>query len=560
MKKRLFVLGLVCILLFTLTVSATAQTYAFSLDKEVVDVYWESDGSLSLSYQFTFTNANYADPLDYVDVGMPNGSYSLNNIVADVNGTPISHIAYSAYVDGVELGLGSNAIRPGQTGTVTMFASGIQGVLYQDSDDSNYASAVFSPTWFDSDFVSGNTDLTVAFHMPPGVTSEEPRWHRSPAGFPDTPFTGYDDNDRIVYVWNNPSANGHTQYLFGASFPKNYVPAGVIATPTVWQRLGIDPEAIIGFVIFCMAGLFVLGIPVLAIISSQRRRMKYLPPKIAIAGHGIKRGLTAIEAAILLEQPMDKVLTMILFAVIKKGAASVVTREPLKLDISEPLPEGLREYEISFLNAMKLEDKRKRAKETQEAMIQLIKSVQKKMKGFSARETRNYYKDITEKAWAQVEQADTPEVRSEKYEEVMEWTMLDKDYSDRTTTVFRNTPVFIPTWWGRYDPTYSRPSASAPAPTIQKTSAPASRPTPGGSGLPHLPGSDFAASITNGVQTFAAGAVGSLTSFTSGVTNKTNPPPPPSSGSYSSRSSGGSSCACACACAGCACACAGGGR
>lgn len=559
MKKRLFLLGIIVVLLLSIAIPAAAQTYAFSLDKEVVDVYWENDGTLSLSYQFTFSNAAYAAPIDYVDVGMPNGAYSLNNIVADVDGIPISHIAYSAYVDGIELGLGSNAIQPGNTGRVNVFITGIQGVLYQDAEDSNYASAVFSPTWFDSDFVSGTTDLTVAFHMPMGVAGDEPRWHRSPSGFPDTPFTGYDDNDRIVYVWNNPNANGHTQYLFGASFPASYVPASTIDTPTLWQRLGVDPEALLGFAIFCAAALFVFGIPVLAVISSRRRRMKYLPPKIAISGHGIKRGLTAIEAAILLEQPMDKVLTMILFAAIKKGAASVVTRDPLKLDITEPVPDGLREYEITFLKAMKEKDKRKRRKEMQDAMIKLIKSVQKKMKGFSARESRSYYKEITEKAWSQVEAADTPEVRSEKYEEVMEWTMLDKDYDDRTQTVFRHYPVFIPTWWHRYDPTYSRPS-SAPSSTLKKTSAPASRPTPGGSGLPHLPGSDFAASITNAVQSFAAGAVGSLTSFTSGVTQKTNPPPAPSSGGYSSRSSGGSSCACACACAGCACACAGGGR
>ena len=44
---------------------------------------------------------------------------------------------------------------------------------------------------------------------------------------------------------------------------------------------------------------------------------------------GIKRGLTAVESAILLEQPMDKILTMILFAVIKKGAATVTKRDPL---------------------------------------------------------------------------------------------------------------------------------------------------------------------------------------------------------------------------------------
>jgi hypothetical protein len=42
-------------------------------------------------------------------------------------------------------------------------------------------------------------------------------------------------------------------------------------------------------------------------------------PKVSIEGHGIKRSLTAVEAAILLEQPMDKILTMILFGTIKKA-------------------------------------------------------------------------------------------------------------------------------------------------------------------------------------------------------------------------------------------------
>ena len=59
--------------------------------------------------------------------------------------------------------------------------------------------------------------------------------------------------------------------------------------------------------------------------------MQYMPPKIAIEGHGIKRGLTAVEAAILMEQPLDKVMTMILFGVIKKNAAEVVTRDPLEI-------------------------------------------------------------------------------------------------------------------------------------------------------------------------------------------------------------------------------------
>ena len=51
----------------------------------------------------------------------------------------------------------------------------------------------------------------------------------------------------------------------------------------------------------------------------KRRKMEYLPPALAVEGTGVKRGLTAVEAAILLEAPLNKVMTMILFGLVKKG-------------------------------------------------------------------------------------------------------------------------------------------------------------------------------------------------------------------------------------------------
>lgn len=549
---------IVCVLLAAITIPVLAQTYAFTVDEETVHVYWENDGTLSLSYEYVFTNETYADPIDFVDIGMPNGNFSVRHAYAEVDGKEISHINYSPWVEnGVELGLGSHAIRPGKTGMVYFEISEISNVLYTDSDDDGYASAVFSPSWFESDFVSGSTDLIVIYHLPPDVEPGEPRWHQAPRGWQDEPNTGFDDQGRITYTWRNKSANGYTQYLFGASFPSTYVPATTIATPTFWQNLGIDPETAFNVLCVCgFVGLFI-AIPVLTIRSARKRKLKYLPPKLALEGHGIKRGLTSIQAAILLEQPMDKIMTMILFAVIKKGAAKVISRNPLELDITEPKPEGLRGYELKFLKAMQESGKSKRTKALQAMMVSLVKSVTKAMKGFSQKETRKYYEKIIEKAWSEVEASDTPEVRSEKYDKVMEWTMLDDKYDERTRRVFHDRPVFVPVWWHNYHPS-SGPRVSGP----KKVSAPTSRPTPGGTRMPSLPGSDFAASVVTGVESFASGVVGNITDFTSGVTNKTNPVPKTSSSSRGgwSGGSGGSSCACACACAGCACACAGGGR
>jgi hypothetical protein len=296
-----------------------------------------------------------------------------------------------------------------------------------------------------------------------------------------------------------------------------------------------------------------------AIWGSKKRKLQYLPPKISIEGHGIKRGLTAVQAAIVMEQPMDKLLTMILFGVIKKSAASVKSREPLDVVVTDPLPTGLQPYELEFLNAFKSPAGKERQTAMQEVVVNLVKSVTELMKGFSRKETIAYYEDINKKAWEQVEASGTPEIKSQKYDENLEWTMLDKNYNDRTQKTFSQGPVFLPMWWGNFDPTFRGSTAShTPISTGSTPSFGSSKPV--SINLPSLPGADFASSMTTGIQTFAAGAVGNITNFTSGITNRTNPPPPPSTSSSRGGGSSGHSCACACACAGCACACAGGGR
>jgi hypothetical protein len=561
MKK--IVLFFLLILLLVVPSTALAQSYYFQVESETIHVFWKEDGSLDLFYEFEFVNQPEGHAIEYVDVGLPNYNYSDDNITAFINGKQIYYITSSEYEgagSGVAIGLGSDSIPPGGRGTVQVYIYGIEEVLYPDTGPDDYASAVFAPTYFDSDYATGTTDTTVVFHLPPNVQPGEPRYHESPEGFSSAPITGKDSNGLITYTWRNPQAEIWEKYKFGASFPTSYVPETAIYTPTLWQRLGISPEAVTAFT--CMTGflIFVVLIIVVSVTSSRKRKLKYLPPKIRIEGHGIKRGLTAIEAAILLERPADKIFTMILFSLIQKDAARVLNKEPLKLEFSDPLPKNLRKYETQFVEAYQNESSRVKKTALQDLMIDLIKSVGKKMEGFSHRESVRYYEDIIKRAWQQVEEADTPEVKSEKYNDHMGWTMLDKDFEDKTQDTFSRGPVYLPMWWHRYDPTYTTTTGSA------RTGAPAVKPSsPGrssGPSLPVLPGGDFAASMVDGISTFSSNVVGNITDFTSRITQKTNPIPKPSSTSRGGgwSSGGGSSCACACACAGCACACAGGGR
>ena len=558
-------LKLFCILLILLMLAGNsgivhAQDYYFAVEKQTMDVIVNEDGSLSIEYNFDFVNQPGATPIDIVDIGLPNNNYVLSSITADIDGSPAKSIKKSDYIDiGIMVDLGSNAIPPGNSGTLHVYVETINKSLYPSDVEASedYASFEISPTWFGSQYVTGDTDLTVTLYLPIGLTENEPRYH-TPSGWPgeSTPLSGFDNLGGIYYQWHSPNANAYTQYKFGASFPARLVPESqIVKAPAI----SFDSDALCtGLVCLGFFGFFALII-YSATVGAKKRKLKYLPPKISVEGHGIKRGLTAIEAAVLMEKPMDQVFMMILFSVLKKGAAEVTTRDPLKIKVTEPKPDSLQPYEIEFLDAMKKDNKETKT-DLQTMTINLVNTVSKKMKGFSRKESVAFYKDIMEKAWSQVESAQTPEVKSEKFDENIDWTMLDKNFDNRTKDTFGSGPVFIPGWWWRFDPVV-RPSTST-SPSFGKVQA---SPMPAGSGqtsisLPTLPGADFAASITNGVQSFSSGVIGNLTSFTSGITNKTNPVPVSTSSGRSSSGGGGRSCACACACAGCACACAGGGR
>ena len=579
MKKFKIIIILVTFLLtLGLTTTASAQTYRFVVTDQEVEAYLNEDGTLTLRYLIEFLNDEGVSSIDFVDIALPSTNYSLSSVEADIDGIQIDDIEKSPYVDGIALGLGKNAIPAGDSGIVTVWIVGIRDVLfpYDQGDKENYVNFQFSPNWFDSQYdKSSATKYRVTIILPPGVKDDEGTYYY-PEYWPGSDIpdeAGLTQDDRVYYSWYTENADAHSQYIFGCAFPQQYVPDDSVIVSSQPSSSSDNISAfnlwnIIGDTNPCCCGMggflaLIFGWVLYQVtVGTKKRKLKYLPPKISIEGHGIKRGLTAVEAAIIMEEPMDKIFSMILFGTLKKSAASVIEREPLKLKVADPLPEGLHLYETEFLEAFKQNTAAERRKALQGMMINLVKSTSKKMKGFSRKETIAYYKDIMLRAWKMVEEANTPELKSESFDRTLEWTMLDEDFNDRTKRTFTGMPVFVPIWWNRYDPAYRSStmgiSRSRPATSVAGGSK-------GSISLPHIPGSDFAASVVNGTTGMAAGVIGSVAGFTSGVTNRTNPIPTSttrsgSSGFRGGGSSGRSSCACACACAGCACACAGGGR
>jgi len=520
---------------------AYGQDYSFTVDSMHVRVYIQEDSSVDIVYDITYTNDPGAHVIDIADVGLPNDYYDLSSATATINGQAVWAIYESEWLDtGVEVHLGPNQIMPGETGTLHLEISNPH-MVYQDTQDDNYASVRFYPHYY-AETGHGATDLQLSIYFPPGVQPDETRYH-------DQEFTqAYIEGDRPVMIWAIPNARADQQYQFGVSFPQQYV-------QEVYAEPGPDVGgAILGLVgalfgtlmPFTICGGILLWIILGAVLGSRSRRgrlMDYMPPLVSVEGLGIKRGLTAVEAATLLEAPLNKVLTMILFGLVKKGAVQVVSEKPLRLEKAEKLPEGLHPYENDFLAAIKSKGDL-REKGLTKAMTTLVKDVNQKMKGFHAKDTIAYYKDIVSRAWKQVEAAETPEVVDEN----LEWMMMDEDFEQKMPETFGQRPIPMPAWWWLY-------AGSRRAPATGTTVGRAAPST----GAPRtIPGAMLANTVVSRVEGISNRIVTNVSDFTARVTRTTHPVPVRTSSSRSS--SGGGGCACACACAGCACACAGGGR
>lgn len=547
------------ILLYLLPVISSAQEYSFSVPKNYSDIYINRDGSITILYQITFKNDLDARPIDIVDIGLPNYHYDLSSAVASIDDISLYGIYRSSYVHtGVEVYLLENKIMPGKTGTLK-FEAVNPHMIYKDDEMEGYASMEFSPTWFNSSFTHDKTDLSVSIHLPKGIGIGKAKYHyREYDGF------GFDDQGRMVYRWRNMSASPSKKYKFGVSFPGEYMETVFEEFREPFFRAIIS--IIYGIVVTKFPHIIILGffcMILCAIYQTNRRRLKFFPPAVSIEGVGIKRGLKAPEAAILLDLPLQRVVTMILFGLLKKGIVRVEGNGgPGVFEIEGVDKSNLSDYETGFLDSLK-SDGRIDSSKLRKIMIVMIRSVNKKIKGFSRGETIEYYKSVVKKAFEYVKTANTPGLLGKEWDDNVEWMLMDNDYGVKIEETLSGRDVKASPWYENYCGLYQTGGGSKDGTPLKS----------GGAGT--LMGADLANNFITGVENFSNKFVSNIESFTESVRKITNPPLKIRKSGISSKISSSrrsfshirrssskstSSGACACACAGCACACAGGGR
>ncbi len=525
-------LALIFVLLFALVLFAPshlclAQEVAYNIDQEWVQITINKDRSIYILYNITITYIGGSSQ-GIVTVGLPQGGFQIIS-VEDIWGTSLTYedISYGDYY-AIDVTLRS-PVYLYQPETFTVYAL-VPEMLYQDEMNTGYWGMQFYPTTFPT--ASGLIDsVRVAIVLPSGVTSDEARY------ITGTPFDSVDtDSDgNLVVYWERTNWQAWQEFTVGVSFPERYIT--------------LPGPDLVAYVAFGVAVVAVVG--VILIVLPRVKKLAYERPRIAIEALGAARNLTAVEAAVVLGQKPVRVLTMVLFGLIHKRVVMVTEAEPAikiqRLQSDVEAPPDLRYYEIEYLAALKPEGSLDELKLAQ-AYLDLRDNVDMKMRGYSRNDTVNYYQSVVTKAWGQVTQAGTPELKGDAIDQNIDWLLADDKFNEKFKDAFPSNIVIVPSpgWWWYWHGPHS-PSGQVTVPSKTPTQS-----------VP-IPGQDFANNVVKGLEASSNNMVKNVQAFTNRIVQA---PASVSQSSVRSRPScvcACAHCACACACVSCACACAHGG-
>jgi hypothetical protein len=528
-------------ILVTYVSAAVVWSGVYHLDNEWVKIWINQNGTIDLFYNITLT-LERGDNINYITVGQPKADFTIGEAI-DQDGNALSATDASQGSDyKVKVTLQS-PLQEGQTIWFTL-TTNVAHMIYNDTQNPGNVGMQFIPTWYDANI----QDLRVSIVLPPNVTTDMVKTSMNWTN-------AFMEDGQLAVYWEKNDLSPNEQFPVGISFPKEYVQNYDTQPP---NGFSID---LFSFAPYVVGFLFLIGfIFILVVGISAASKKQYLSPQISMETLGIKHGLTAVEASYLLDLKPTKIVTEILYSLLKKRAVWVEATKPsIKLRIMPGFQSKtgtsetpLRHYEIDFLKAIG-EDGALNEEKLAETVMSLRDNTEEKMRGYCRRDTIDYYRNIVTKAWTQVEQAGTPELASNAYDEQLLWLLLDPNVKDHTQTAFQNrafepNPLWLWYWYGytHYNPNpIIKPSTTIPTLPTKP---------------PAIPGAEFANNVATSLESTANNIVVDIEKFANSII-----PAPPSKASNEPTQHNATcvcachACACACACVSCACACAGGG-
>ncbi len=255
---------------------------------------------------------------------------------------------------------------------------------------------------------------------------------------------------KLFYKWwmENP----HIRFIFAVVVFVLYGVAFFRATMGTGCSVFVLVLAGMGFLFVVQPWTELLALPALVPLwflaekALKKRKGKYLPAIASVEGGGIKRGLAAPEAAIVLELPLGRVLTLVVFGLLKKGIVEEIDDEPLEVKLLAPylgLERGerrkkarelgtvIRGYEQPFLEEVEAHPGHPlRQIDFNEAMKTAIERTAKRLKGFDLERTKAYYQYIVNRAWAEAKALGDVEKRTAHCDDNLLWLLAADDGID----------------------------------------------------------------------------------------------------------------------------------
>lgn len=601
-----------CLALVVYWTSSLAHAdYRFSVPRMQMTVDIQPNASAVIFYEIEFEN--HGDTIDVVDVGMPHEDYDTANMRAWMDGEKLNtRIVDSTYVDGsVEVPLSGHTISRGSRG-LFRFEATVPDMVFSDTTNDALASFRITPTWFDPNLVQGTTDLTITVRLPQGAANDDKVVYHKGQAFTDRRVEG----GRTVVEWSGAHPPSGPR-MVGVSFPRKVMTRVVEITWwdlfwAWWKRstavrcwIYFIHLIVIGFSFFRMSrgtgwtmfamlaiigGFVVVYLPaghlviVVALLAAQiwievhmfRGRKGYLPPVISVEGGGIKRGLTAPEAAVLLERPLPQVVTLVAFGLLKKGLLAqegepgvtvlrTVTRmrnatKEAVLAHAGRIGVVVHEYEHEFISAFSgiAVD----GPELHLAIKGLLDHTVSRVAGHDVDQTRDYYRKVVERAWTEAgsSAAASAADREALFDNRLEWLWLDSDAATRFDSILPSGVHYSPPWTRLSVPIGGSSSSGGGGGSSGGVSAAVSRITPSFSDVSASVVGWAEASAESVVSTLMPGSSVDLGHVDQGFADAIKALGESSGSGRGGGGRSGGGCACACAGCACACACAGGGR
>ncbi len=500
-----------------------AQELRYRILREYVTLTVESDATCILVYNLTIMVDSGAIRR-YVAVGMPNPYFIVIEAREVETGKEISYVEHRDGEYSVEMKV-SSPIRAGESRTFILVVE-VTNLVFKDETNPGNVGLQFIPSWFPVEV----EDLRLTIILPPGVGIGE---------FVNTP--DYDNvftiDGRVALYWERRGLGPNEKFGVGVSFPQEYLSVEVPSSPAP----SASEDEFIDILFAVITILFII-IPVLY-VAFRAKKSPYSPPRLMIEALGPRKGLYAPEAAWLIESEkkkpnVSKVLTMILYSLLKKGVVEIVSLSPLKLRKIDT-KRRLRYYERAFLKCIGSDGGL-----SDDCLLKVIdvldRGVAKKIVGYSRKETINYYRGIVERAWKEVQGAKTPELKLLKAMKNTEWLLLDPSFDSKLReNLSYNTPILFekPYVWRSLLPPSERSSGSVSIVELADNVATSIE--------------RIATNIVQDIETFTERVVSHMESKAQSQASRSRP--------IYSTSCACVSCACVCACVSCACACASGG-